>query len=249
MIDVVFISDLHLHPDDQGIRNRFNQFITWAKTSVKTIYILGDFFHAWAGDDSINSWSEGIARQLKELTSQGIQIYYMHGNRDFLLGNRFASLAGWTLLSEPTIIKMGNERVLLVHGDRYCTLDKEHQRFRKLTRNKLFRSLFLRFPLKFREKMVNKVRDISFSSKKTLVQMEVVAESVINHMKSCNAPILVHGHTHKPGLTIYKNPDDLKRYVLSDWDDLPQILCYDNTRGFYFVHHEIFEEILHVKIN
>lgn len=239
MIDVVFISDLHLHPEDKEIQYRFNTFIAWAKQSVKAIYILGDFFHAWAGDDSINSWSQGIANQLQDLRSIGIDLYFMHGNRDFLIGKKFASLAGLKILSEPTLIQLG-EKVLLVHGDRYCTKDKAHQRFRRLTRNRIFTTLFLSLPLKYREQLVNKVRNMSLkNNNKTLEEMDVVAEAVIKHMSRYKITSLIHGHTHKPGITKYNfNAQILTRYVLSDWDDRPQILCYDNTNGIYLTHLE-----------
>lgn len=238
MIEVVFISDLHLHPEDKDILARFNAFITWAKTSVKTIYILGDFFHAWAGDDSIDDWSMGIAKQLHSLAAAGISLFYMHGNRDFLLGSVFAGHAGWKILSEPTIIQLGNEKVLLVHGDRYCTKDKAHQRFRRLTRNRLFIALFLSLPLVYRERIVGKVRTLSQSKQiKSTEEMDVVEEAVIKHMSQYKITTLIHGHTHKPGLTIYNNnAQELKRFVLSDWDDRPKLLCYDNTMGVYFKH-------------
>ena len=160
----------------------------------------------------------------------------MHGNRDFLLGKQFAELAGWTHLFEPAFIELGNEQIMLAHGDRYCTKDKSHQRFRILTRNKLFSALFLCLPLKYRNQMVNKVREMSFNSQnKTTEQMDVVPDAVIKHMKQFKIRTLIHGHTHKPGVTSYEeNSLELTRYVLSDWDDTPLILCYNNTKGFYF---------------
>lgn len=238
MIDVVFISDLHLHPEEHDIQSRFNTFLDWAKSSVKKVYILGDFFHAWVGDDGIDDWGKAIASQILSLKSIGIDVYYMHGNRDFLLGTHFATLAGWTVLNEPTLIELGHEQVLLVHGDRYCTKDLEHQRFRRITRNKLFTTLFLQLPLSYRQKLVNRVRERSMTNTtKTMDQMDVVTESVIEHMIKHNVVTLIHGHTHKPGLSEYEyNSLKYKRYVLSDWDDSPQILCYDKSKGFYFTH-------------
>lgn len=236
MKDVVFISDLHLHPKDKDIQHRFNQFIDWAKKSTKSVYILGDFFHAWVGDDDINDWSRSIAGQIHSLTACGIRVFYLHGNRDFLLGKSFAALAGWQMLTEPAFIQLGEQQVMLVHGDGYCTKDKSHQRFRWLTRNNVFSFLFLRLPLSYRQSLVNKVRERSMtSSTKTVEEMDVVAESVISDMERHQVRTLIHGHTHKPGLTLYNHQvNELARYVLSDWDDSPIILCYDNTEGLHF---------------
>ncbi len=244
MIEAVFISDLHLHPQRIDIQERFNKFISWCKTaSIKRIYILGDFFHAWAGDDSIDEWSRAIAKQVNELVQQNIQLFYMHGNRDFLLGKEFAKLAGWVILPEPTLIELGKEQVLLVHGDRYCLKDIAHQRFRKLTRNRLFSLIFLCLPLHVRLKLVNKVRQISKSNQhKTMEQMDVSSEAVISHMLKMNVKILIHGHTHKPGLSSYfLKSIELKRYVLSDWDDMPWLLCYHNTNEYNFDQHWFLE--------
>jgi len=236
MIDTVFISDIHLHPDDLLIQARFNAFIEWARRSVKELYILGDLFHVWVGDDDINEWSAGIADQIKQLVSQGIPVYYMHGNRDFLLGKRYASLAGWTELPQRHLIELGKEKILLAHGDQYCTKDIKHQRFRKITRNSVFKTLFLSFPLKYRKKLINEVRDRSIhDTSKTIEEMDVVAETIIHEMLQFNIQTMIHGHTHKPGLTTYPVNDlELKRYVLSDWDDTPQVLCYNNTKGLYY---------------
>lgn len=237
MIDVVFISDLHLHPNDSLIYERFIEFIEWAKQSVKKVYILGDFFHAWSGDDSLNDWSREIAKHINSLVSMQIPVFYMHGNRDFLLGKAFADLAGWQVLAEPTKVRLGEMDVLLAHGDRYCTKDYSHQRFRKLTRNKLFISIFLSLPFSWREKLVQSVRLKSQNNdRKSQEQMDVIAESVIAHMIKCNVTTLIHGHTHKAGVTIYKHfTQNLQRYVLSDWDENPMMLCYDSTKGLHLM--------------
>ncbi|HAU4062188.1 TPA: UDP-2,3-diacylglucosamine diphosphatase [Legionella pneumophila] len=241
MIDSVFISDLHLHPEDNEIQTRFDHFVNWARLSVKRIYILGDFFHAWSGDDSINAWSTAIAEQIESLTQSGIEIYFMTGNRDFLLGSLFAKRTGWKILTEPTVITLGNHKILLVHGDRYCTNDRSHQRFRLLTRNRWFSFLFLRLPLSFRKRLVNGVRKISLKNHhKSIEQMDIVTEAAIRHMSENNTEILINGHTHKPGITNYTYEEKiLTRYVLSDWDDIPKLLCYDNTKGFYFTQYDI----------
>jgi len=236
MIEAVFISDLHLHPDEDVITHRFNQFIKWAAENTKTVYILGDFFHVWAGDDTLTSWSRAIAQQLKWLASQGVTLYFMHGNRDFLLGNRFAQLASLTILSEPAIITLNDKPVLLMHGDRYCTKDTGHQWLRRLTRNPVFPRLFQLCPQKIRSKLVQRVRDHSQTNRsKPSYQLDIVPSSMLKHMQQLNVTTLIHGHIHKPGLTTYDLQGECyKQYVLSDWDDTPLLLCNDEINGLYF---------------
>lgn len=235
MIDAAFISDLHLHPDEKLITERFEAFIDWAVTSVKRVYILGDFFHAWPGDDALDDWSRQIATRLALLSSNGVLVYYMHGNRDFLLGRRFLALAGMHLLKEPFLLNLCGEKVLLAHGDRFCTRDKSHQRLRRLTRNPFFSAVFLRLPYRFRKAVVDKVRKTSSMSFKPSEQMDVVTSSMISHLNRWKVFTLIHGHTHKPGHSRLGSGEQVyQQYVLSDWDDSPLVLCYDRTKSFYF---------------
>lgn len=236
MIDAVFISDLHLHPQETAITERFHRFIQWASTHTLAVYILGDFFHVWPGDDALDDWSSAIIHQLTWLSQQGVQLYFMTGNRDFLLGHSFAKKANVTILKEPSVITLGDEHALLVHGDRYCTADKGHQWLRRLTRNRIFPWVFMHLPLAFRERLVNTVRTRSQSNRTKLpLQMDVVVIDVLNHMRTLGVDTLIHGHTHKPGLSIYVDQGiTYRRYVLSDWDDNPLLMCYDKSNGFYF---------------
>lgn len=183
MLDAVFISDLHLHPDEAQINARFNAFIDWAAANTRTLYILGDFFHAWSGDDGLEPWSRAIAQRLHWLSQQKVKIYYIHGNRDFLLGGQFANLAGMEILSEPTIISL-HTRVMLMHGDSYCTKDRAHQWFRRLTRNPLFIKIFLHLPLSLRNRLVHQVRQHSqHNKKKSVAKMDVVETTMLKHMQ------------------------------------------------------------------
>ncbi|KTC98023.1 UDP-2,3-diacylglucosamine diphosphatase [Legionella erythra] len=237
MLEAVFISDLHLHPDVPTITQRFHAFMNWAVANAKTLYILGDFFHVWPGDDGIDEWSLSIASSLAKASAQGLSIYYLHGNRDFLLGKRFAALAGMTLLPDPHLITLDGLPVLLTHGDRYCTLDKAHQRFRRLTRNRLFISFFLRLPFSYRNQLVSHIRQRSQQQRnKDERMMDVVVSIVLKDLRHHGVQRVIHGHTHKPGLSAYHEQAlDYYRYVLSDWDDTPSILCYDKPKGFEFV--------------
>lgn len=236
MIDAVFISDLHLHPNEKLIVKRFTQFVRWAADNTAAVYILGDFFHVWPGDEALDSWSTMIAEQLAWLKQEGVVVYFMPGNRDFLLGPLFMEKAGVIELKEPAVIELDHIRVLLVHGDRYCTLDKGHMWLRRLTRNRLFSSLFLQLPYALRARLVSTVRNTSQNNRyKTAENMDVVPESMLSHMTQLNVFTVIHGHTHKPGLVIHQSQNQsYYQYVLSDWDDNPQVLCYHKSTGFYF---------------
>lgn len=237
MNDAVFISDLHLHPKQPEITAYFQQFIQWAATSTRRLYILGDFFHVWTGDDGIDQWHLDIAAQLSWLAQQGVSISFMHGNRDFLLGETFANAASMTLLQDPTVITLDNQRVLLTHGDQYCTHDRGHQWLRRLTRNRLFSFLFLNIPMALRAKCVSSVRTYSqHHRQKPSWRMAIVPSVMIAQMQRMKTEVVVHGHIHKPGLTTHVvHHKTYRQYVLSDWDVPPTILCYNTTKGFYFI--------------
>ena len=236
MIEAVFISDLHLHPDETAITDRFEIFIQWATGHVKTGYILGDFFHVWPGDDALDTWSQSIAQRLSWLSSKGVALYFMRGNRDFLLGESFAKIASLTLLKEPTVITLGVTKLLLMHGDCYCTKDKGHQWLRRLTRNAIFPYIFLRIPYFIRAKWVNAIRKHSQANhRKPDSDMEIVSSVMLQHMHQMQVTALIHGHIHKPGLTEHRYQGlTYQQYVLSDWDDNPLLLCYDRPNGLYF---------------
>lgn len=236
MIDSVFISDLHLNPGQPEITDRFIKFVHWASKNTQNVYILGDFFHVWAGDDSQNTWSDKIAAQLSWLNSQGVNVYYMHGNRDFLLGKRFIDRASMKKLTDPTIVSFHGENVLLTHGDRYCTKDRSHQWFRRVTRNQLFYKLFLTIPYNIRKKLVMTIRHHSqVNQNKPSWKMEIVSNVLLSHMTKKKVKSVIHGHIHQPGLkTHHYHGKELAQFILSDWDDDPIILCYNEPYKFYY---------------
>lgn len=234
MLDAVFISDLHLHPQDIDILNRFDSFIHWAKTNTRRVYILGDFFHVWGGDDGLDVWSLKIASQLRELTHHDIELFFLPGNRDFLVGKKFASLAGFKLIPEPSIIQL-DKPTLLVHGDRYCRKDTGHVWLRRFTRNRWFPFIFSKLPLKVRQNIVSQVRAHSQNSRKESVKMEVVVSFMLQELLKYQVIRVIHGHTHKPGLINYwYNKNNYEHFVLSDWDTNPAVLCYDEFNGLIF---------------
>lgn len=236
MIEAVFISDLHLHPNENAVTKRFDQFIDWAIRHTKSVYILGDFFHVWPGDDAMDAWGSSIAKKLANLNDHGVSVYFMAGNRDFLLGDRFIKLAKMTQLPDPTSIQLDGLKVLLSHGDRYCTKDRSHQWLRFLTRNRLFKRVFLWLPLKFRCNIVQRVRQYSQDNRRKLTEvMDVVDEAFLRHLKTWQLSVLIHGHTHRPAHHVYQNNGlEYNRYVLNDWEDKPSVLCYDKPIGIYF---------------
>lgn len=237
MIDAVFISDIHLHPNDDHINQRFNSFLEWAiANQVHSIYILGDFFHVWSGDDLMDEWSKEIAYKIASLTDHNIKVYYLHGNRDFLIGEQFCRLAKMTLLPDPHVICFEEQPILITHGDQYCTKDKGHQFLRQLTRNRWFAPLFLSIPKKIRKKIVTGFRRQRAGAKgKPLSQLEIVKDVMIQDMKKHNCQIIIHGHIHQAGLTKHQEKSGLyQQYVLSDWDDTPSYLCYYKSKGIFF---------------
>src|SRR3990167_6592595 len=235
MIEAAFISDLHLHPDEPDSLRYFYAWVEWAQTHTRAVYILGDFFHAWAGDDTLNAWSGSIADKLATLSRSGVSVYFMQGNRDFLIGQRFIVRAGMRCLTEPAFITLGAQRVMLVHGDRYCTNDKVHQRFRRLTRNRWFVALFLRLPRHLRMNIVMRVRQRSQGHQSAVAPavMDVVPSALMQHARQCYAHVVIHGHTHKPQITKHTGPVyAFQQIVLSDWEDIPRTLCYNKSKEF-----------------
>jgi UDP-2,3-diacylglucosamine hydrolase len=239
-IQAVFISDLHLHPQAPHILKRFEQFIAWAKNQTETVYILGDFLHVWPGDDALDEWSAQIAHLVAQLHQANVKCYFMPGNRDFLLGSHFANLAKWEVLPDPCVINLGEMQILLSHGDQYCTADQSHQWFRWLTRRPSFIWCFTQLPLWLRRRWVEQVREYSQArhQHQQIDVMDVVEESVLNQMMKFNISLLIHGHTHRPFIhEIHYLAHPYTRYVLSDWDDNPQALCYykPNRIEFNFI--------------
>ncbi|PJD91530.1 MAG: UDP-2,3-diacylglucosamine diphosphatase [Legionella sp.] len=235
MNDAVFISDLHLHPHMPDIMDRFRKFIHWASKNTLAVYILGDFLHVWPGDDALDAWSEDISSLLAQLSAHNVKVYFLPGNRDFLIGNTFLQKANMVLLQEPALITLGKERILLAHGDQYCTGDVSHQWLRRLTRNRWFKPLFLRLPYRVRHRIVNQARSYSQSNqRKSKASMDIVPKPMLADLCRFEAAALIHGHTHQPGLKIHRYQEkDLRQYTLSDWDENPAVLCYNRSKYLF----------------
>lgn len=208
----LFISDLHLDPQETATTNTFFYFLEHIAPAADALYILGDLFESYVGDDDYDLFKESIIRVLAKLTNHGVPVYVMLGNRDFLIGKKFAQRAGITLIPDPFVITLNNQRILLMHGDSLCTDDKSHQRYRKITRNSVVQKIFLTLPLFFRQKLAKQLREESqrYNQAKSKKIMDVNQDAVNCALEKNNAMRLIHGHTHKPLLSE-------KRIVLDAW--------------------------------
>jgi len=220
-VTTLFISDLHLEESRSDITGAFLRFLKEKAPGAEHLYILGDFFEAWIGDDEHTPLQEQIAAALRTLSDSGTRIFLMHGNRDFLLGEDFCARAGATLLDDPTLIDLYGTPTLLMHGDSLCTADVEYQKFRANMRNPKTQKLILARPLKDRQQMARQLREMSMATNSDKAEdiMDVTADEVVRVMEAHDVPRLIHGHTHRPAEHALKvNNKTAKRIVLGDWD-------------------------------
>jgi UDP-2,3-diacylglucosamine hydrolase len=218
--ETLFISDLHLSPDRPGTVSLFLDFLANRARRAQSLYILGDLFDAWIGDDDDSPPAAAVCAALRGLTQAGAACGVMHGNRDFLLGHRFARDTGCTLLKDPTLIDLGRTPTLLMHGDLLCTDDLAYQRFRRRIRNPLIQRLFLWKSLASRRAIAADYRRKSgaATAAKTESIMDVNADTVAAYLGRYGAETLIHGHTHRPAdhrLDLPGGP--AIRRVLAEW--------------------------------
>lgn len=217
---VRFISDLHLRNERPDLTGRFFSFLEeTAAADVKALFILGDLFEYWIGDDDLeDSFNHSVADRLRKLVQQGTRVFVLAGNRDFLLGPQFAAATGVELLAEETRVGVGKTAVLLLHGDTLCTDDKPYQEFRQLVRSQSWQRQFLARSLAERRADVAALRKRSAEAmqSKTTAIMDVNEEEVCAAATRNNCTRIIHGHTHRPG----QHPIALigERWVLSDWE-------------------------------
>ena len=217
----LFISDLHLEESRPDITEAFLGFLDGTASGVDQLYILGDFFEAWIGDDERTPLQEQIAAALRKLRDSGTDIFLMHGNRDFLIGEDFCERAGATLLDDPTVIDLHGIPTLLMHGDSLCTADVEYQKFRANMRNPQWQQMILQRPLEDRQQMARQLREISMAKNQGKEEfiMDVTPEEVIKDMEAHGVQHMIHGHTHRPAVhELIANGLPAKRIVLGDWD-------------------------------
>ena len=218
----LFISDLHLEESRPDITNAFLGFLEEKVRGVEQLYILGDFFEAWIGDDERTPLQEQIASALRAVSDSGTRLFLMHGNRDFLIGKDYCNRVGATLLDDPTVVDLYGTPTLLMHGDSLCTADVEYQKFRANMRNPQWQQMILQRPLAERQQMARQLREISMAKNQGKEEfiMDVTQDEVVKEMEAHGVQRLIHGHTHRPAVhELEAGGKPAKRIVLGDWDE------------------------------
>lgn len=220
-MSILLISDLHLEQGRPDISRAFLHFLKTRAVQAQALYILGDFFEVWIGDDAISPFQRSIAQALRQLSDSGTRIYLMHGNRDFLLGRAFCREAGCTLLPDPSVIDLAGEKVLLMHGDSLCTRDTSYMKLRRWLRNPLSLFILRNLPLATRQKLARKLRNESQAQTRMKANeiVDVTPDEVLRLMAEHGVRTLIHGHTHRPAThQLQVNGQTAQRIVLGDWD-------------------------------
>lgn len=231
MPHTLFISDLHLAPDTPAANQTLLDFLERTAPSADALYVLGDLFEYWIGDDGLeHPFARQVAAAFRRLSDGGVPVYFMHGNRDFLVGERFASESGMTILPDPTLLNLHGRPTLLMHGDTLCSDDVEYQKFRAMVRNPAWQQAFLAKPLAERIRMAQDVRGKSEQAKqvKDMAIMDVTQATVDTVLRQHGHPRLIYGHTHRPAR--HEHVVDGKtseRWVLADWYDHGSYLVCD----------------------
>ena len=224
----LFISDLHLDPERPGITDLFGRFIDGEARGADALYILGDLFEAWVGDDDPSDTGGFVAGKLRSLRDAGVPVYFMRGNRDFLLGDEFARRAGMTLLPDPAVVMLYGKPVLLMHGDLLCTGDTAYQQFRAQTRDPAWQSQFLAQPLPARLAFAQQARAASKAHQGGLAAQgtmetitDVAPDAVCDTFSRYGVELVIHGHTHRPKVHAEAGGT---RIVLGDWYEQGSVL-------------------------
>lgn len=218
--ETLLISDLHLSPQRPATIELFLNFLAGRAREAERLYILGDLFDAWIGDDDDAPPHPQIIAAMRALADGGTRLFFQHGNRDFLIGRRFARDSGCELLDDPVTVDLYGTRTLLMHGDLLCTDDLPYQKFRRKARNQLFQKLFLWRSLRKRRQIAADYRRRSgeATAAKTSDIMDVNQGTVEQYMESAGVNLLIHGHTHRPARHEFElNGRDVLRWVLSEW--------------------------------
>jgi UDP-2,3-diacylglucosamine hydrolase len=232
-MSTLFVSDLHLEAERPDIGNQFVQFLKTDAMEADDLYILGDLFEAWVGDDDPNAHYAKIKMAIRKVVDKGIPVYFMHGNRDFMVGRQFANDTGVEILKDPYPISMYGQKALLSHGDAMCLDDVQYQRVRAMVRNPDWQASMLAKPLKERLRIAEDARRQSLERTQNLSMniMDVNPDEVTRVIKEYGVDVLVHGHTHRPDVhTVNLGNRKAKRIVLGDWYQQGSVLRW-NLQG------------------
>lgn len=218
----LFVSDVHLHPAMPHTVQAFLRFLRQDAPGARRLYLLGDLFEYWAGDDDLATpLNQHIAQAISQLNESSVEVYWIGGNRDFLLGEGFAEVAGLTLLPDPCVIDVAGHRIVLTHGDAQCTDDHAYLAFRRTVRNPKWQEEFLAQPLAQRKALIEGMRVGSREAQrsKSMEIMDVNNDAIAALFEQSRANVMIHGHTHRPASHVScVNGIGRKRYVLPDWD-------------------------------
>lgn len=214
----LFVSDVHLNESLPKTTQAFIELIESYKGKTKHLFLLGDLFEYWAGDDDMESpYHQKIIATLQNLSQSDCQLYWIAGNRDFLIGDEFAQYVGMIRLPDPSCLTLNGKKFLIAHGDAQCTDDQAYMQFRKMVRNQEWQTEFLKRPLTERKTIIEQMRlaSVEGQKQKTMDIMDVNSEAIDQLFSDHKVDILIHGHTHRPAL---HNKNGRLRYVLPDWD-------------------------------
>ncbi len=216
----LFLSDLHLSAERPLATQAFERFLDGPAAQADAVYVLGDLFEYWAGDDDLDDAFNAQVVQRLARVARKVPVHVMHGNRDFLLAQRFAASAGVLPLHDPTVVDLYGMRTLLTHGDLLCTQDRRYQTFRRVVRNRLAQGVFMRLPLQRRKRIIGGARRMSEGEKtvKRMEIMDVMPAAVEEAFRRYDCSRMIHGHTHRAARhELEVDGRRRERWVLSDW--------------------------------
>ena len=228
----LFISDLHIDASCGQIIRQFTEFLQTEARGADALYILGDLFDSWVGDDAPDAGQSAAIAAIKSLTASGVPCFVMHGNRDFLLGPKFCADTGARLLPDPVIVTLYGEPVLVMHGDALCTDDRAYQRLRATVRDADWQRQFLALSVAARRTLAGAARTGSQAHMASMQDAitDVNAESVAAALRAAGTSLLLHGHTHRPGIqSLSVDGRECARIVLGDWHNEGSLLRWDSS--------------------
>jgi UDP-2,3-diacylglucosamine hydrolase len=231
-MSALVVSDLHLDPARPEVAAQFRAFLAAEAPAARALYVLGDLFEVWIGDDDPDPDRRAVIAELRALAARGVALYFLHGNRDFLLGTRFCEETGGALLVDPTVVELCGRRALVTHGDALCTDDAPYQKLRALVRDPAWQAQFLALSIDQRQALAREARagsQVHTRAQPTML-MDVNADVVAAVFRGAAVDTMIHGHTHRPG--VYSHAVDGRtctRIVTGDWYTQGSYLRWDES--------------------